>query len=46
MSEGVQQPEPKKVPQKDPSASSLHTFELFKDYTLPDWSSKPTANFS
>ncbi len=24
---------------------NLHTFELFKDYTLPEWSAKPTKDF-
>ena len=22
-----------------------HTFELYKDYTLPPWSAKPTKNY-
>jgi len=42
MNNGNEVEKPKPIHLMD----NLHTFELFKDYTVPEWSAKPTKKFS
>jgi hypothetical protein len=42
QSENLEIPEAKKPAEV---LSSLHSFELYKDYTLPTWSAKPTKSY-
>lgn len=40
----IEEPKPQAIPAPK-VARTGHSFELFKDYTLPEWSATPTKDY-